>query len=484
MALSPARRFLGATLPAVLVASVLAGCGADVSGASGPHDVLLVTIDTLRPDFVGMYGHPRLATPRIDRLAATGVVFNRHYTVMAHTAPAHATMFCGLAPLEHGVRTNGARIGADVPLLAESFQAAGYRTAAVVAASILDERRGLSRGFEVYDDDLSKDAESVGRVKKQHQRDGSEVVDRALELLAADDGRPLFLWVHLYDPHEPYDPPPGYEVDARAARAVYASLAEPSEELDLDVIVDAMAAYEGEVRYTDAQVGRLLDAWDAREQARSSIVCVTSDHGEGLGEHGLIGHGLWNYEEQLLVPLVLRLPGYAFAGTQVLTPTSHLDLAATLSDLARVDILTPGRSLAVHLGEEQPRAGALIFAERRHYRPQDWERRQQLVRILENLDGAPGTGRGDQTAVIRDGWKYIWSEDSGDELYDLERDPRESNVVIDEHPDLADELRRLVEAWRAAAADRARGAELLTGDDIASELQHLGYLDAPEPDER
>src|SRR6185503_885583 len=267
--------------PAVLIPLLLAG--ASLAAAASLHsrrplaaltrqpglDVLLITIDTLRADAVGAYGSTTGATPLIDRLARAGVVFRQAHAHNVVTLPSHANILSGHLPFEHGVRDNaGFRFPAGTATLATLLKAAGYRTGAFVSAFTLDSRFGLDRGFDVYDDQLAGPADTVAAAQRW---------------LAQGDGRPTFCWIHLYDPHAPYVPKEPF-----ASRF-------------------AGTPYVGEVAAADAALepvlGPLLEA-----AAPHTLVVLTADHGESLGEHGERTHGLFAYEATLRVPLILFAP--------------------------------------------------------------------------------------------------------------------------------------------------------------------------------
>ncbi|MBV8199668.1 MAG: sulfatase, partial [Acidobacteria bacterium] len=284
--------------------------GAARPGDEPPHgrgaNLLLVTLDTVRADHLGCYGYAGAETPALDRLAAAGVRFAHASSPVPLTLPSHTTLLTGLLPPHHGARNNGVRgLSAETPTLATLLAGAGYRTAAFVAAFVLDHRFGLARGFQIYDDEIERPANASWLLEAE--RPGGQVVDRALAWLERDDPRPFFLWVHLYDAHAPYNPPSPYR------------------ERHPD------HPYDGAIAFADAQVGRLLAALGQRGLAASTVVAVVADHGESLGEHGELTHGLLLYEPALAVPLLLRAPG--LGPRTVATPVSTVDLAPTLAGL-------------------------------------------------------------------------------------------------------------------------------------------------------
>src|SRR5262249_53777833 len=244
-------------------------------------DVLLVTIDTLRADAVGAYGATTGATPLLDAVAARGVVFRQAHAHDVVTLPSHANILSGRLPFQHGVRDNaGFRFPRDVPTLASLLGAAGYRTGAFVSAFTLDARFGLARGFDVYDDRLGGPAGPLALPERR----GADTVAAAQRWLAEGSGRPSFCWVHVYEPHAPYVPPEPF-----ASR-------HPG------------APYVGEVETAAAALQPLLRPL-LDSASPHTLVIVTGDHGESLGEHGERTHGLFAYESTLHVPLVMFAPG-------------------------------------------------------------------------------------------------------------------------------------------------------------------------------
>jgi arylsulfatase A-like enzyme/tetratricopeptide (TPR) repeat protein len=387
-------------------------------GARG-GDVLLVTIDTLRHDAVGFAGNPRAATPTLDRLAAAGRVFPDTHAHNVVTLPSHANILTGLYPHQHGVRDNsGFVLDARFPTLATLLHGAGYATAAFVGAFPLDARFGLGRGFDVYDDRYPEGSTPTAFVIAE--RPGDQVVGPALAWWRANAGRKRFLWVHLYDPHAPYAPPEPF-----ASR-------------------HADDPYLGEVAATDAFLAPLVAPFlDGREEP--AVVAVTSDHGEALGDHGELTHGLFAYEATLKVPLVVWGPGIEPGVDE--RPAAHVDLLPTL--LAAVGVEAPeglpGRSL---LGP-----------------PGDGERQLYFEALSPYLNRGWAPLRG----VLAGGHKAI--DLPLPELYDLARDPaEEENLVAGERRAFA--TLRAVLPTEAVWPPRARA---VSGEE-AARLRSLGYL--------
>jgi len=300
--------------------------------SAGRPNVLLITIDTLRADRLGCYGDREAATPVLDALAARGVRFPDAVAHVPLTLPSHATILTGLTPLKHGVRDNaGFVLGPSIRTLAEQFRASGFDTAAFVSGFPVHHRFGLGRGFNVYDDRFPR-GEDPARPPYIERR-GDQTVAAASAWLARrqdPETRPFFLWLHLFDPHAPYDPPEPFKSRFSAR------------------------PYDGEVAFADAQIGVLLDQLAQAGLVDRTLVLATSDHGEGLGEHAEPTHGLFIYDSTIRVPLILAGPGIP-SGRVVASLARGIDVAPTLLDLAHLPPLpdAEGRSLKATWGERK-----------------------------------------------------------------------------------------------------------------------------------
>jgi arylsulfatase A-like enzyme/cytochrome c-type biogenesis protein CcmH/NrfG len=294
--------------------------------------VLLVTLDTTRADHIGAYGYEPAHTPVLDELAAQGTLYERAYSTAPLTIPSHSTILTGRNPPSHGVRDNGDfNLGEDEITLAERFAEAGYTCAAFTSAFPTQARWGFDQGFHVYHDPLER---PPTQLDWSDQRRAEEVVDDALETLAPHGGGPLFVWLHFFDPHWPYDPPPPFDPANPSCDALDDT---PPEELDeRSALRDAcdVENYDGEIAYTDHQLGRFLDWWDSAHP--DSWVVVTADHGEGLGDGGERTHGFLLHDGTIHVPLIVRGAGFQ-AGTREPDPVSHVDIAPTLLALAGLE---------------------------------------------------------------------------------------------------------------------------------------------------
>lgn len=464
-------------LAALVGALALTGCG---SSDPGPRDVLLITIDTLRADMLSCYGHGRRSSPSLDRLARDGALFERHYATAPMTGPSHATLFTGLYSSEHGLVKNGRMYPSEPPCLAEELSRAGYQTLAVVGSKVLDRQFGMDRGFDVYDDAIETDVDNRRGRRTSAERFASEVVDSALhELAAFEDDQPVFAWLHVFDPHAPFEAPVEL-LPRRRAPAVFAERLEPNAVVDAEKALVAYIGYEQEVAYTDRELGRFLDAWDGRERGADSVICVTSDHGEGMGEHGYMGHGLFLYEEQLHVPFLLRARGAIEREVRVAKPTSAADVAYTLLALsgAVADVAVPGADLsALTRGDAEVRGPV---AERPLFSQWDFDRPQRKPAL--ELYPDRGRSRDAQVALVDGDWKYIWSADVGPELYDLAADAREGVNLAERQPDRIASFEGRLATWRSARIPAFVTGEL-TDDATRAMLEELGYFQEPLSDE-
>src|SRR4051794_4029344 len=320
-----------ATCAVVAMASLAlaAGCNRPAPERRAAPNVLLITIDTLRADAVGAYGNRSASTPWIDRLAAGGVRFTQARASSVVTLPSHANILSGTYPFHHGVRENaGFWFPAQLDTLATLLHARNYRTAAFVSAFPLDARFGLTRGFDVYDDRFPKN--ETGAAFRVPERRGTDTVAAALDWIRRDlpaggdanTQAPWLAWVHLYEPHFPYAPPEPY-----ASRY-------------------AAAPYLGEISAADAALGPLLQPILDGGAARDTLVVLTADHGESLGEHGEMTHGLFAYDATLRVPLIIHEP-HRFGARTITEPVRHVDILPTILDV--IDGTAPaaadGRSL-------------------------------------------------------------------------------------------------------------------------------------------
>ena len=418
---------LFAALAAVLIAAAVAmlrkppAPGAPASDVR--PDIVLITIDTLRADRVG-----RGLTPAIDAIAGRGARFSNARSPVPLTLPAHVSIMTGLLPSSHGVRENGVvfQPRPDSATLAAALDAAGYQTAAFVGAYVLDRRFGLSHGFDSYDDRVHRNLDVPERLEAE--RKGSEVTDAALAWLQST-ASPYFLWVHLYDPHAPYQAP-------------------------ADAPGSAASPYDAEVAYADSQVARISAALASRGTEASTVIVAAGDHGEGLGDHGEQTHGMLAYDSTLRVPLVMAGPGVS--RVTVDRPVSLVDIAPTLQRRAALTpattttTATDGVDLLSPLPAERD-----VYAETQYPRAAGWH-------PLAVLAG--------------DRWKLVLSSEA--ELYDIAADPGERANVAAAQPGVVKGMTTRVRQIESRAVLSTPKVDA----EAAARLRALGYVsggDAP-----
>lgn len=424
------------------VLPLVASCSSRSEPAPPPisRHLLIVTIDTLRADRLGCYGNANVATPNMDRLAREGALATDATVHVPLTRPSHTSLFTGLYPADHGIRDNvSAPLSEKVPIMAELLRDAGFTTAAFVSSVVLSAQSGLNRGFATYGDRFEI-GEDDARFLNTIQKRGDETTGDAVAWMRSNAGKRMALWVHLYDPHDPYEPPEPY-----AAR--YAG-----------------RLYDGEVAWSDDLIGRLDAALQALGIRDQTLTIVTSDHGEGLGEHGETVHGFFVYETTLKVPLIARGPGIP-AGLRIGQTARTVDLLPTILDLLRVPMPTglrlPGRSLAAPFEGRERASDVPTYAE-------------SLVPLLH-------FGWSDLRMMRNGRWKYILAP--GSELYDLHDDPNEQNNLLNSRAARAAELRAtLDEHLRNERRDgKNRPDRAGVPADLLEKLGALGYVSPGGP---
>ncbi|MGH9542853.1 MAG: sulfatase [Terriglobales bacterium] len=386
---------------------------------SAAQNVILISIDTLRADHLHCYGYRLETSPNLDRLAHEGVRFADAYTTIPLTLPAHTAIMTGELPARSGVEDYTSRLSPRGPAtLAELLRAHGFATAAVVAAPVLDHRFGLSRGFDVYEDQIAPiTLEGLNWVPKRLAGDG---VNRALAWIKTHWERKFFFWLHLYDPHRPrWAPAP--------------------------IAAEFQSPYDAEIAYADHEVGRLLDGLRTMGLYAKTIIAVVADHGESLGEHGESTHGFFVYRATLRVPLILRLPAgqdVEARGQVIHTNVANFDLFPTILELEHV-ALPPNidaASLLPLLGAHFPASGG------------GWGRAVYAESELPYLH----YGWSDLRTIIASHYQYILAPRP--ELYDLAQDPREVHNLAGSDLALADTLRGRLLSLQAHALAGPRGA--------------------------
>lgn len=425
-------------------------------GVAQPN-VVLISIDSLRADHLGVYGYERGTSPNIDALAAEGVVFENTMSSSSWTLPAHASMLSSLNARVHGLIQDGRQLTDAATLVSEVFQRNGWRTAALVSAPYLSHQFGFDQGFDVYDDETI----SFANHRRSHSGTTSaELHARALELLDGFDADPFFLFLHYWDVHYDYDPPPPYDtmfdpdyegdVDARG----YERSQTVRHDMDPRDLQHVVALYDGEIALVDAYLGRLFEALKAKGVWDETMVVVTADHGDEFFEHGRKGHRKTLYRETLQVPLIIKFPSARWEGQQVAAISGLVDIAPTMLEVAGLEALpeSNGRSLVPELTGDAP--PAVYFAD---------------------LHGRLG-------AVMSDPLKLISGRQRGnpiEQLFDMRADAAERHDLAAQRTDDAQALGMLLDEWIVASG--ALAAQIGTGEfeydaDLTRALRSLGYL--------
>lgn len=380
-----------------------------------PANILLITIDTIRPDHLSAYGSSN-STPNLDRLAKKGIVFENAFTHVPLTFPSHTSILSGLFPIHTGVHQNGREIfGKPELLISAVLRKNGYKTGAAVSSFVLDRKFGLSPDFNVYNDNMER-APGISN-NFEVERPANKTVGAAINILNQFRSGKWFLWIHFYDPHTPYAPPPPFE------------------------------GYDGEIQFVDQQIG-VLEGWLNTNHMDTNLVqIICGDHGESLGEHGEPTHGFFTYNSTLHVPLLLAYPNAAVR--RIKTPAATADIVPTILEMAHVQdsIKRDGESLMDFL-ENGNRKNDIYF-ESRYPELMGW-------------NGLRG--------VFQDNWKLISTTRS--ELYDWEKDPGENENVFSQKEDVSSRLKK-----RIADFGNVESASSSQPDsETLEKLKSLGYV--------
>jgi arylsulfatase A-like enzyme len=419
-----------------------------------PNPIVVIVVDTLRADHLSTYGYFRDTSPFIDSFADSAILFENAFTPIATTLPAHVSLWTGKYPLQTGVLKNGSKFKrsstSGVSFFAEMLKGIGYQTAAFVSAGPVKAKTGMDIGMDTYDE------------PEGSQRPSDETTDNTLEWLDSTAQAPFFLWVHYFDPHNPYEPPEPY-------KSKFTSRRDMSEFLlarGLPAPIHPALAwennfYDGEIAFVDAQVRRLVEALQAKGWYDEATIVFTADHGEGLGQHNYLRHGRI-YNETLRIPLIIKFPkSSGLNGQRRTNMVSLIDIVPTLASTLSLPLA--GRQL-----EQLAGVNALDPAQEREYifaqrtfreRPMTW-------------------GPGQKFALLKGNWKYHHSTHVDDELYDLENDPSEIDNRLFWHPWLADEMKDLLLTLVAEYSSESGNLNVLEdmSPESLRELRALGYI--------
>lgn len=446
------RQLASLLVTAAALGLLLYGCGGSATPQfEGPRHVILISLDTTRSDHLGFSGS-RARTPHLDRFAAESIVFENAMTAAPTTLAAHTSILTGAYPQSHGVPRNGFFVNDENVMLAELLSDRGFSTAAFLGSFALESRFGFDQGFDVFDEsfDIRVDRDSYD----QNQRRAAAVTDAVLAEIDDSFAERRFLFVHYFDPHSPYDPPPPYntmyarspnapkradltDLGASAAahqkaitgrsRAVFRQgltreLLEGATGEPRSNDEDYAALYAGEVSYLDEHLGRLFDGLDERGLLDEALVILTADHGETFYEHAdFWNHGLWAYQTTVHVPLVVRLPSGEAGGTRIDTPVSTVDIVPTICEALGIDppARVQGTSLAAAWDASRPLADRTVYC----------EATQPVADAIER--DTPWTNFRKPKALRRGSMKYVFAPYLGvEQLFDLATDPDERNDLL------------------------------------------------------
>jgi len=430
-------------LQRLLCLVLLSQCAAAANAV--PPNVILITLDTTRADRMGFLGSQRGLTPNLDALARQSVVFTRAYAHVPITTPSHATILTGTYPQFNHVNDFGLFLRKDLPYLPEILHGQGYKTAAFVASVILDPLNGGAPGFDRAFDAYDAGFRAAGRGEADsapRERRGGDVVARALAWLNQNPGGPFFLWVHLFDPHIPYDPPEPF-------KSRYAS-----------------QPYDGEIAYTDSVVGKLLDELRARKLYDGALIAVMADHGEALGEHGESTHGVFLYDETIRVPLLFKLPGEGLA-KRVDVRAGLVDVMPTILDVVGLPVpkAVQGESLVALMKPAEgstsaAKKAAATVPDRPAYAENDYPQRAfgwSSIRALR-------TG------------KYLFVDAPRKELYDQLTDPQAKHNLSSSGSVVTQTLTAQLDAFRRKTSSSAQATEVEANPQREQQLAALGYV--------
>jgi arylsulfatase A-like enzyme/Tfp pilus assembly protein PilF len=405
------------------------------SKSATPANVILITLDTTRADRMGFLGSPLGLTPNLDALARQAFIFSRAYAHVPLTTPSHATILTGTYPQFNHLGDLGTALASDLPYLPAVLHQHGYETAAFVGSQVLDPKSaaapGFDRGFDTYDAGFHSRREGEDRYASEERR-AATVVDHALNWLKTGRRKPVFLWVHLYDPHDPYDPPEPFKSKYTAA------------------------PYDGEIAYVDSALGTFFAGLKAAGLYDSSVIAIVADHGEAFGEHGEESHGFFLYDETVHVPLLIRLPTDRTANARISARVGLVDVAPTLLRAAGVEVPSQmqGESLIPSV------KGGKKGAERSVYAETDYPQRAFGWSWLRSLRAR----------------KYLYIDAPRRELYDELADPKALHNLAEASPALADTLQAQLDEFRRKTSEGSVSAQTGISPEQAEKLQALGYI--------
>jgi len=474
------------------MSSTVAVSAMQAAAAPTRPDIVLITLDTTRADHLSVYGYPRKTSPGLERFAAGATLYRHAYAGGDMTLSSHGSMFTGLYPTQHGAhieRSDRSAVSTTVPTLGELLAKAGYRNYASVANSVfLDPMWGFARGFDRWE--LPKPLAVITPIRHTYQlrmaiyeltrrwlaadamrqfAPAGHVVSTARDLVAKAGDRPFFLFVNVMEAHRPWTPTgpfrgrfPGYDAgfDELAIRSFQPEVMSGRRAVTADQMTKLDAAYDGAIANLDDEVGKLLEAFSQEAWYDSSLIIVTADHGELLGDKNLLDHGDGVDGGLTSIPMIVKFPGQA-AAREVRSPVSHVDVFSTI--LATAGVPLPGPRPGADLTKGDPGGQRDLIVE-------SFPSRVFIHANAARLDRM-------ERAIVRGPWKLIVSTKGRRELYDMDRDPIESRNVAADYPEIARGLEESLAAWAAAAEARRPPRNLQKRQQrLMQRLKALGYL--------
>ena len=443
-------------------------------------NILIISMDTVRADHCSVYGYPLKTTPVLEKLAETGVLFEYAYAPTGITGPSHATLFTGLHVITHGVVQNGLQLRDGWSTLAEQLSERGYQTAGIISSFPLHSKFGYAQGFHHYDDEfipgentISLDTWEGLNVETAFDRHGQFTTQRALNWFDSDrdEQRPFFMFLHYFDAHSPYQVHEGME-----------QILDGIEELSpLDRII---RLYDQEIAKVDREIGRIVDYMKENDLFDDTVILITSDHGEGLMDHGYMLHAATLFEEEVRIPMLLHYPP-KFSRAVIQEPVGLIDIVPTLAPLAGYDGIAatrdqlddPAQNIEIgrNVFDESSRSpDRPLHLYRRHYEPgfldPEWDgtlpdgSKPELIRVS-----------GEQYAVLIARKKYLIEPQLGAQgLFDLVADPKEKTNIVGANADQAAAMKQELERW--VGVNRLPDAPKFTSESDKEALQSLGYV--------
>jgi len=427
-------------------------------------NIVFISIDTLRADHLGCYGYPRNTSPFIDTFAREGIQFSQAYTTMATTLPAHISMMTSTHTMTHGIKGNmdafhtPLETSEDLLTFPQMLSRIGYRTAGFVSAAPLRSHSGFNSGFQVYEEPVP------GRFNAE------EVTTRTIKWLSNDkefneNGSPVFMFVHYFDTHTPYKAPEKYKKMFRPDSKLHKFLKKKKVNLKQRHTIKKIAKYDAEIRFVDDQIKRLFEFLKDKELYEDSLIVLTADHGEGLGQHNYYEHGKI-YNEQIHIPLIIKLPADMKEQKKISKLASIMDILPTVMTVL---------DLPVSVKDKEQLEGINLL--------NDKEKREYV--FIERTHRKARWNRGLKYALLNSRWKYHYYAEEDDEFYNLRDDYIETKNLIKKKHGVADDFRKEIEEEIAKHKKKKRRLrkEVVVDPDVVQQLEALGYTTESEKDE-